>query len=67
MTDEKKFKTVTFCATLLVIIILSYNIFQERFSTGLVSYMKRRAYYENVISKSGLSLHEGKYWRKTEE
>ena len=67
MTDERKFRILAICITFLIVIILSYNVFQEYFTTGIGSYIKRRIYYEKIISKSGLPLHEGKYWKKIEE
>ena len=67
MRDNKKFRILTILSTVLVVCILSYNIFQEYFMTGIGSYLKRRAYYEKVISKKGLTLHNAKYWRRVEE
>lgn len=66
MKDEKKFRILTILATLLIVCILSYNILQEYFITEIGGYFKRRIYYEKVISKKGLTLHKGKYWRKVE-
>jgi hypothetical protein len=67
MKDEKKFRILTIISTLLIVCILSHNIFQEYFVTEIGSYLKRRIYYEKVISKKGLTLHKAKYWRKIEE
>ncbi len=67
MSDEKKFRTSIMAAILLIVTVLSYNIFQEYFAMEIVSYIKRRAYYEKVLLKSGVTLHEGRYWRKIEE
>jgi hypothetical protein len=67
MTDERKFRASIIAMILLVASVLSYNIFQEYFDMEIGSYMKRRFYYEKVLLKSGVTLHEGKYWRKMEE
>jgi hypothetical protein len=67
MKDEKKFRMLIIISTLLIVFILSHNIFQEYFMTEIGGYLKRRIYYENVISKKGLTLHKAKYWRKMEE
>ncbi|MBI5741567.1 MAG: hypothetical protein HZA16_12745 [Nitrospirae bacterium] len=64
MTDIKKFNTFAALSALLVFCILSYNVLQEYISTELGGYIKRRVYYEQVLSKKGLGLHKGKYWRK---
>jgi hypothetical protein len=66
MRDEKKFKILSVLTTLLILCIISYNVFQEYFKTEIGDYIKRRIYYEKVISKKELSLHKGKYWRKVE-
>lgn len=67
MKDDKKIKILTILSTILIVCILSYNIFQEFFATEIGSYIKRRAYYEKVITKKGLTLHKAKYWRKLEK
>jgi hypothetical protein len=67
MKDEKKFRILTVLSTLLIICILSYNVLQEYFMTEIGGYLKRRIYFEKVILKKGLTLHEAKYWRKMEE
>ncbi len=67
MKDEKKFRILTLFSTLLIICILSYNVLQEYFMTEIGGYLKRRIYFEKVILKKGLTLHEAKYWRKMEE
>jgi hypothetical protein len=67
MKDDTKFRVTVILSTLFVASILSYNILQEYFMTEVGSYLKRRIYYEKVISKKGLPLHDAKYWRKIEE
>ncbi len=67
MKDEKKFRILTVLSTLLIISILSYNVLQEYFMTEIGGYLKRRVYFEKVILKKGLTLHEAEYWRKMEE
>jgi hypothetical protein len=66
MTDLSKFKALMLFGTTLIFIILSYNVFQEYFIQDVKGYLERRTYYEKVISKKGLSLHKGMYWREKE-
>ena len=66
MTDKKKFKILAILATLLTVFILSYNVISEYFMPEIEGYLERRIYYEKVISKKGLSLHKGMYWKKKE-
>jgi hypothetical protein len=67
MKDESKFTILTVLSTILIVCILSYNILQEYFMTEIGGYLKRRMYFEQVISKKGLTLHKAKYWKKLEE
>ncbi len=67
MKDERKFRILAVLSIFLIVCILSYNILQEFFMTEIGGYLKRRIYYERVISKKGLTLHKGKYWRKMDE
>lgn len=66
MTDIKKFRILAILTTVLVALILSYNILQESLVTQLEGYIERRLYYERVISKKGLSLQKGMYWKEKE-
>ena len=66
MTDIRKFRLLAILTTILVVLILSYNIFQEYFMSGIGGYIQRRIYYERTISKKGLSLHKGMYWKEKE-
>jgi hypothetical protein len=66
MSDTKKFNILIKVMTAIIVLILSYNIFQEYIMTGVGDYVKRRMYYERVISKKGLSLHKGMYWKEKE-
>ncbi len=66
MSETKKFDILIRLVTALVVLILSYNILQEHIMTGVGDYVKRRIYYERVISKKGLSLHKGMYWKEKE-
>jgi len=69
MTDAKKFKILIFITTTLTFLILSYNVLQEYFMPRLEGYLEgrqRQIYYEEVISKKGLSLHKGMYWKEKE-
>ncbi len=66
MTDTKKFTVFIKIMAALVALVLTYNIFQEYIMTGVGDYVKRRMYYERVISKKGLTLHKGMYWKEKE-
>lgn len=66
MKDEGKFKLLTYFSAILIALTLSYNILQEHLMPGIEGYLERKVYYENVISKKGLSLHKGMYWREKE-
>lgn len=66
MTDTGKFRILLSITTALTILALAYNVFQEHFMSDIEGYMKRRLYYDRVISKKDLSLHEGMYWREKE-
>jgi len=63
MTNTRKFKMLTIAATALIGLILSYAVLQEHGIIDLESYLQRKTYYERVISKKGLSLHQGLYWK----
>ncbi len=43
---------------------IAYNISGEYILPDIESYIKRRVYYERVISKKGLSLRRADYWRE---
>ncbi|MBI5100671.1 MAG: hypothetical protein HZB33_02360 [Nitrospirae bacterium] len=64
MGDEKKFRALLVSAALLIACIFSYNIFGEYLRADIFEYIKRRAYYENVLKNKGLDLREGMHWRK---
>ncbi|MFA4828477.1 MAG: hypothetical protein WC855_11865 [Thermodesulfovibrionales bacterium] len=66
MTDKKKFKILATLATVLTVLILSYNVLSEYFMPEIEGYLERRIYYEKVISKKGLSMHKGMYWKEKE-
>jgi len=69
MTDIKKFKILILITTVLTILILSYNVLQEYFMPEIEGYLQsreRQIYYERVISKKGLSMHKGMYWKEKE-
>ncbi len=66
MTDSKKFRILVILITLLSVFILLYNILQDSLFQDIEGYIERRMYYERVISKKGLSLHKGMYWREKE-
>jgi hypothetical protein len=68
MTDSKKFKMLLYGTVALVVLVLSFNLFQEQVLHDVEAYVQRRLHFERVISKKGLSLHRGMYWKgsKTE-
>lgn len=64
--DRRKFTWLAGCLTCLVLLALTVNILQDTVLAGAGEYVKRRIYYEKEISRKGLSLHEGKYWKEKE-
>jgi hypothetical protein len=66
MMDKKKFKILMILTIVLTALTLSYNVLQVYFMPEIEGYIKRRVYYESVISKKGLSLHKGMYWKEKE-
>lgn len=66
MDDIKKIKLLLILTTTLTFLILAYNILEEYFLPGFEAYLQRRIYYERVISKKGLDLYKGVYWREKE-
>jgi hypothetical protein len=67
MRDERKFKLVAVMAALLCVLGVAYNIASEYLLPDIENYIKRRLYYEQVISKKGLSMHRAEYWREVGE
>ncbi|MEK6581291.1 MAG: hypothetical protein AABZ25_02775 [Nitrospirota bacterium] len=63
---RRKFRLLAILTTILIVLILSYNILQEYFMPEIEGYLERRVYYEKVISKKGLSMHKGMYWKEKE-
>jgi len=64
LTDTGKSRLLLAATGALVVFILSYSLLQEYVMPDMEGYLKRRAYYESAISKKGLSLHKGSYWKK---
>jgi hypothetical protein len=48
----------------LVCLVLLHPILRERVMPDIEGYLERKAYYEKVISKKGLSFHKGLYWKE---
>jgi hypothetical protein len=65
--DERKFKALGILLTSLCALSMLYAAAQEFVLPGMQGYLKRKLYYETVISKKGLSMHPAKYWRKVDE
>jgi hypothetical protein len=66
MKGERKFLLALLLSSLLVGLVILNNGLGEAVTEKLANYTKRRVYYERVISRKGLSLHEGQYWREKE-
>lgn len=64
MTDQKKFTLLTSSALVLVLLVLSSNLFLDDYLAGLGERVRRRSHYENIIQKKGLDLHKGMYWKE---
>ena len=64
MNDTKKFHMLIAAATTLVVLILAYTIAQEYLMPDIEGYLQRKSYYERVITKKGLDLHPGLYWKE---
>jgi hypothetical protein len=62
MKDERKFRVAVVIAAVLCVLTVAYNVASEYFIPDIEAYVKRRLYYEQVISKKGLSLHRAEYW-----
>lgn len=64
MTDSRKFRLLTGAAASLVLLVLFTGMLQDSILPELEGYIRRRIYYERVISTKGLGLHEGMYWKE---
>lgn len=64
MNDGKKFKALIASMVALLLLVLSYTVLEDTVLPGIEGYMQRRLHYERVISKKGLSLHKGMYWKE---
>ncbi len=62
--DKQKFKVLLSASAGLVIAILAFSVLRETVIPDIENYLKRRVYYESTISKKGLSLHQGSYWKE---
>ena len=65
MVDDKKFVALVTVSTIVCLLVLAATMLQEQVA-GLGQYAERRLYYEKTISKKGLSLHKGMYWKEKE-
>jgi len=66
MQDEKKLRISLFLVMLIIVLSITYTVFQDYFASEVFGYISRRSYYHSAISPKGLSLHEGQYWRKSQ-
>ncbi|MBI4824205.1 MAG: hypothetical protein HY805_08265 [Nitrospirae bacterium] len=62
MRDEKKFKAIILLMAVLCAFSILYAISEEFLMPEIEGYLKRRLYYERVISQKGLSLKKALYW-----
>jgi hypothetical protein len=67
MRDGRKLSIAVVFAAALCVLTVAYNVAQEYFIPDIEAYVKRRIYYEQVISKKGLSLHKAEYWSEKED
>lgn len=67
MKDERRFGVLLSVSFLICLLAIAYNVAGLDLAGEAKGYVKRRLYYESVISKKGLSLHRGQYWRKEGE
>ncbi len=67
MKPVTKFKLTVIFGTLLCVLALGSNVALEYFLPDIEGYIKRRVYYERVISKKGLSMHRAEYWKEKVE
>jgi len=64
MADGKRFYVLIIISVVIIFAIIANNLFGNRFSEEITSYIQRFYHYEMVISKKGLSLHRAVYWRE---
>jgi len=64
MNDEKKFRMAGIVSTAVVVLVLAYAMIQEHLMPDVENYLQRKSYFESVLSKKGLSLHKGMYWKE---
>lgn len=64
MRDERKFKLLAVFASFLCVLAVAYNVAEELILPDIQNYLQRKIYYESVISKKGLSMHNALYWRQ---
>lgn len=64
--DSSRFVRLAWAATVLILFVLTTNIMQDSVLGRGGEYIKRRIYYEKVLSRKGLSLHKGSYWKEKE-
>jgi hypothetical protein len=67
MTERNKFRFLLFMTTALIALVLLFNVLQEYVMPEIQGYIERKIYYERVISKKGLGLHKGMYWREKKQ
>jgi len=64
LTDKGKFNLILWFAGLLCVMCIAYNSVGTQFASDITGYIKRRYYYETVISRKGLSLEKARFWSK---
>jgi len=64
--DQGKVRLAVLTGLVLVIASLSMNLGEDYIRSRLDA-LKRKAYFENMISGKGLSLKEAKHWKPGQE
>ena len=62
MDDAVKLRMAVVLVASLCVLSFAYNVTSEYILPDIEGYLKRRLYYETVISKKGLSMHRTTYW-----
>jgi hypothetical protein len=66
-SGNRKFAAMVWVTGTICALALVYNIASEYFLPDLEAYIARRVYFEQVISKKGLSMHKAKHWSAVKE
>ena len=64
MTDQRKFDLAMIAGVVLVMLALGSTTVLDPLLAGLGERIQWRSHYEKVISRKGLSLHRGVFWKE---